>query len=801
MRQNAVGMKLSELKTGQQGVIVKVGGEPLFRRRLEEMGFIKGKTVEVILNAPLKDPVKYKIMDYDVSLRRSEAEEIEVNEVVDMPDTESLRGWRKELSEAVPAENGHLQGRDIRVALVGNPNCGKTSIFNVAARAHERVGNYSGVTVDAKEGIFHLDGYTFHLYDLPGTYSLSAYSPEELYVRSYIIDQRPDVVLNVVDTTNLERNLFLTTQILDMDVPMVMALNMYDEFELSGDELDREQLSTLFNIPLVPTVGRTGRGISELFHTIVDVYERSRRGDLLHPAIVNHGTFIEGFISQLTEEITRHPELGDRFKPRFIAIKLLEEDRDLSDFVKSKTAPDVSILDLAADCKKKIQQETHESSESSVTNAKYGFVQGALKEVYREGLHHDTSMVTKYVDYVVTHKFWGFPIFFFFMYLTFYCTFKVGQYPMDAINWFVDQLGSLISGAMANGPLKDLIVNGIIGGVGAVIAFLPNILILYLFISFMEDSGYMARAAFIMDRIMHKMGLHGKSFIPMVMGFGCNIPAIMATRTIEDRKSRLITILIIPLMSCSARLPIFMILTGVFFPKHSALVLFSLYIIGILLAVLMARIFSKFVVKGKSSPFVMELPPYRIPTAHAVLRHTWSKGEQYLKKMGTIILGASILVWFLSYYPNHNAYQTIAEQQENSYLGKIGKTIEPVLAPCGFDWKQDVSIIAGAAAKEIVASTVAVLYSGEDAEAVVGEKDHAVSSDTHLQQVLRKNLTPLRAFSFMIFVLLYMPCLPGVVAIHGETNRWKWSAFVVGYTIVLAWIVSTCVFQVGSLIL
>lgn len=790
-------MKLSELKTGQQGVIVKVEGEPVFCRRLEEMGFIKGKTVEVLLNAPLKDPVKYKIMDYNVSLRRAEAEQIEVDEVMSMPDTESIRGWRKELAKSSYAENGTTEERSIHVALVGNPNCGKTSIFNVAARAHEHVGNYSGVTVDAKEGVFHLDGYTFHLFDLPGTYSLSAYSPEELYVRSYIIDRRPDVVLNVVDTTNLERNLFLTTQLLDMDVPMVMALNMYDEFELSGDTLDREQLSTLLNIPLIPTVGRIGRGISELFHTVVEVYESGRAGHPLRPAIVNHGSLIEGYITKLKNTISQKPELGGRFKPRFLAIKLLEEDSDLTNYVKSKSADDI-VLNKAQECRNNIQAETHEKSESAVTNAKYGFVQGALKEVYQEGPHHNTSMATKYVDYVVTHKFWGFPIFFLFMYLTFYATFNVGQYPMDGINWIVGIIGHLVSGIMPAGPIKDMLVNGIIGGVGAVIAFLPNILILYLFISFMEDSGYMARAAFIMDRIMHKMGLHGKSFIPMVMGFGCNIPAIMATRTIEDRKSRLITILIIPLMSCSARLPTFMILTGAFFSQHAALVLFSLYITGILFAVLLARLFSKFVVKGKSSPFVMELPPYRIPTAKAVLRHTWSKGEQYLKKMGTIILGASILVWFLNYYPNHEAYATVEEQQENSYLGKLGKTIEPVFSPCGFDWKQDVSIIAGAAAKEIIASTMAVLYGGDDASA---DENESSGNNTHLQQVLRNNLTPLRAFSFMAFVLLYMPCLPGIVAIYGETKQWKWAAFVVCYTIILAWIVSTGIYQLGSLIL
>ena len=390
------------------------------------------------------------------------------------------------------------------------------------------------------------------------------------------------------------------------------------------------------------------------------------------------------------------------------------------------------------------------------------------------------------LDAIVTHRIWGYPIFFLFMYLMFEGTFVLGEYPMMGIEWLVEQIGDLIRNNMSEGPLKDMLVDGIVGGVGGVIVFLPNILILYFCISLMEDSGYMARAAFIMDKIMHKMGLHGKSFIPLIMGFGCNVPAIMASRTIENRKSRLITMLVNPLMSCSARLPIYLLLVGAFFPNNASLVLLSIYAIGIFLAVLLARLFSKFLVKGDDTPFVMELPPYRMPTAKSIFRHTWEKGAQYLKKMGGIIMIASIIIWFLGYYPNHDAYKTVAEQQENSYIGQLGRAIEPVIKPMGFDWKLGIGLISGVGAKELVVSTLGVLY-----------VDDPEADEVSLAE--RIPITPLVAFCYMLFVLIYFPCIAALAAIKQESGSWKWALFAACYTTVLAWIVSFTVYQIGGL--
>lgn len=781
-------------------MIVKVMGHGAFRKRIVEMGFIKGKVVKVILNAPLQDPVKYKIMDYEVSLRRSEAATIEVVSLEDITNDKSEGGEQQAALRADEtdrfAQVARERGKVISVALVGNPNCGKTCIFNIASGAHERVGNYSGVTVDEKEGHFKMLGYTFHIVDLPGTYSLSAYSPEELYVRKHITESMPDVIINVVDASNLERNLYLTTQLIDMDVKMVTALNMYDELKKSGDQLDYRQLGHLLGVPFVPTVGRTGEGIKELIKEVIAVYEGK---EAVYKHIhVNHGRTLEEEIDTLRRSILDNSNLSDFMSTRFLAIKLLENDAKMEELVQGYEKGS-TIIEERDRLREEHYKLTHENAESSITDAKYGFIRGALREVFVEN-RGDKNTLTKHIDAIVTHKYAGFPLFFLFLYIMFYFTFNVGQYPMDWIDSLVGWIGGRLDSCMEEGPLKGLLVDGIVGGVGGVIVFLPNILILYAFISFMEDSGYMARAAFIMDRVMHKMGLHGKSFIPMVMGFGCNIPAIMATRTIEDRKSRLITMLIVPLMSCSARLPVYMILTAAFFPTHAALVLLGLYLTGILFSILMAKLFSRFVVKGESSPFVMELPPYRMPTAKAVVRHTWEKGKQYLKKMGTIILGASIIVWFLGYYPNHDRYSNVAEQQENSYIGMMGRAIEPVISPCGFDWRQGVSIITGTAAKEIVASTMGVLYSSETeaAEFKGADLDDAGTS-SRLSTVIARHMTPLSAISFMLFVLLYMPCIPGVVAIKGESGKWKWALFVAGYTIALAWIVSFAVFQIGSL--
>ena len=443
------------------------------------------------------------------------------------------------------------------------------------------------------------------------------------------------------------------------------------------------------------------------------------------------------------------------------------------------------ILRIRDKMAKRVQDTMNEDCESAITDAKYGFISGALKETFTDN-HLEQAQTTKVLDSIVTHRIWGYPIFFLFMYLMFEGTFVLGEYPMMGIEWLVEQIGDLIRNNMTDGPLKDMLVDGIVGGVGGVIVFLPNILILYFCISLMEDSGYMARAAFIMDKIMHKMGLHGKSFIPLIMGFGCNVPAIMASRTIENRKSRLITMLINPLMSCSARLPIYLLLVGAFFPNNASLVLLSIYAIGIFLAVLLARLFSKFLVKGDDTPFVMELPPYRMPTAKSIFRHTWEKGAQYLKKMGGIIMVASVIIWFLGYYPNHDAYETVAEQQENSYIGQLGRAIEPVIEPMGFDWKLGIGLISGVGAKELVVSTLGVLYVDDpDADSV--------------SLAERIPITPLVAFCYMLFVLIYFPCIAALAAIKQESGSWKWALFAACYTTVLAWLVSFAVYQIGGL--
>ena len=821
-------MRLSELKTGEKGVIVKVLGHGGFRKRIVEMGFIKGKTVEVLLNAPLKDPVKYKVMGYEISLRRQEADMIEVIseqeacEQVLLPDFHD-----KGLEEDVLVEDemknlARDKRRTINVALVGNPNCGKTSLFNIASGAHEHVGNYSGVTVDAKEGYFDFQGYHFRIVDLPGTYSLSAYSPEEIYVRRHIIDETPDIIINVVDASNLERNLYLTTQLIDMNVRMVVALNMYDELEASGNTLDYVTLGRLFGVPMLPTVSRTGKGIDKLFHIIITLYEGGDfldekgkvRAEILddfrdwhkeyvpdhdvnslqeeeeHPRKlyrhihINHGPELERSIDEVKRVICQNENIRYKYSTRFLAIKLLENDKDLENVV--RTFPNgKDILEVRDKEERRLREVLNEDSEQAITDAKYGFISGALRETFVDN-HQDKERLTHIIDAIVTHRIWGFPIFFLFMYLMFEVTFVVGAYPQEWIEWLVAAFGDFVHNNMTEGPLKDLLVDGIIGGVGGVIVFLPNILILYLFISLMEDSGYMARAAFIMDKIMHKMGLHGKSFIPLIMGFGCNVPAVMASRTIENRKSRLVTILINPLMSCSARLPIYLLLVGVFFPEQASLVLLSIYTIGIVLAVVMARLFSRFLVKGDDTPFVMELPPYRMPTSKAIARHTWEKGAQYLRKMGGVIMVASVIIWALGYYPDHNAYTDVAQQQENSYIGQIGKAIEPVIEPLGFDWKLGIGILSGIGAKELVVSSLGVLYA-DDAEA----------DETTLAE--RLPITPLVAYGYMVFVLLYFPCIATIAAIRQEAGGWKWALFTAGYTTVLAWVMSFAIYQIGGL--
>ena len=809
-------MRLSDLQTGQTGIILKVLGHGAFRKRILEMGFIRGKSVTVLLNAPLKDPIKYKIMDYEVSLRRSEASMIEV-----ITEEEARDQIREEESAGV-LENDTIEkvisssGRNINIALVGNPNCGKTSLFNSASGSHEHVGNYSGVTVDAKRGHCTYKGYRFTIYDLPGTYALSAYSPEELYVRRHLVEQTPDVIVNVVAASNLERNLYLTTELIDMDQSMVIALNMYDELEESGATLDYEALGRMIGVPIVPTVSRHGKGIDDLFDTIIRVYENQET--TVRHIHINHGPVIEAGITVLKDALKADAGVAKHFSPRFLAIKMLEKDKEVeqllsnrSDYPKWKEIRDREDL--------RIEKTLGEDVETAVANEKYGFISGALKETFTPG-DKEEAQTTRIIDSFVTHKLFGFPIFLFLMWLMFEVTFKVGDYPMGWIESGVSWLSSLVERSMTEGALKDLIVDGVLGGVGGVIVFLPNILILYFFISFMEDSGYMARAAFIMDKIMHRIGLHGKSFIPLIMGFGCNVPAIMASRTIESRSSRIITILINPFMSCSARLPIYILLVGTFFPKHASLVFMGLYLLGILVAIATAKLMRKFLFKQDETPFVMELPPYRLPSGRSTLRHMWDKAAQYLRKMGGIILIASIFIWFLSYYPRQGKTtwpeetqsETLAagmssadpqtlqslEQQKNSYLGRIGQFCEPVVEPLGFNWKVSISLLSGAAAKELVVSTLGVLYAESDPEDTGALSSKLTAPNP---QTGEPDLTPLSALAFLVFVLLYFPCIASLVAIANETGSWKWSLFSILYNTLVAWIAAFLIYQIGSLFL
>ena len=816
-------MKLSELKTGQSGIIIKVSGHGGFRKRIIEMGFISGKRVEVLLNAPLRDPVKYKIMGYEVSLRHSEADLIEV-----LPDhekthseiqTETLHGLKcndhaplsDKMKEALKQKR-----HTINVALVGNPNCGKTSLFNFASGAHERVGNYSGVTVDAKYGWAEFEGYRFELVDLPGTYSLSAYSPEELYVRKQLVEKTPDVVINVIDASNLERNLYLTTQLIDMHLRMVCALNMFDETEQRGDHIDHQKLSELFGVPMVPTVFTTGRGVDQLFREIIATYEgqEDSQPNFRHVHI-NHGHELEHGIDEIQEHLKQEADLRQKYSTRYLAIKLLENDAEVEKII-SRLPDAKEIIEHRNQAVARVKEETGNDSETAVMDAKYGFIHGALKEAeYSTGRQKDTYRTTHVIDAVLTNRYLGFPIFLLLLLLMFSATFTLGQYPMDWIEAGVEWLGNLISETLPDGPIKDMLIDGVVGGVGAVIVFLPQILILYFFISYMEDCGYMARAAFIMDKLMHKMGLHGKSFIPLIMGFGCNVPAIMSTRTIESRRSRLVTMLILPMMSCSARVPIYIMITGSFFAlKYRSLVMLSLYLIGIIMAVVLSRLFTKTVAKGEDTPFVMELPPYRFPTWKAIGRHTWEKGKQYLKKMGGIILVASIIVWALGYFPiPDNPDMGKQERQEQSYIGKLGHTIEPLFKAQGFDWKLDMGLLAGVGAKEIVASTLGVLYSNNDSFS----DDNDFNDEGGKYEILHRQITAevarengisykeaepiatLTAYCFLLFVLLYFPCVATIAAIKGETGSWRWALFAAGYTTALAWIVSAAVFQIGRL--
>ena len=785
-------MKLSEIKTGESAIITKVHGTGKFRRRIIEMGFVRGQKVEVLIGAPLKDPIKYKVMDYEVSLRRNEAEFIEVVSITEKDS--AIKSDNFGTIEYDPIDIAKKKGNTINIALVGNPNSGKTSLFNIASGKHEHVGNYTGVTVDAKEGNIDYKGFHLNIFDLPGTYSLTAYSPEEVYVRKHIMEEDPDIIINVVSASNLERNLYLTTQLIDMDIPMVIALNMYDELEKSGASLDHKELSNMLGISIIPTQAKDGMtensGITTLLDAVISTYEGTN--PITKHIHINHGGDLQIAINRINKLIKKSTDYKNHFSSRFFAVKFLENDKEAEDFIKTLNNAD-EILEYKNKVVPHIEEELGEDCESAIINAKYGFISGALNETYTEPKRKNSGL-TNILDPIVTNKFLGYPIFILFMWLMFECTFVLGAYPQEWLETGVELLNNYLSGILPTGPMTDLLLDGIISGVGGVLVFLPNILILYFFISLMEDSGYLSRAAFIMDKIMHKMGLHGKSFVPMLMGFGCNVPAIMATRTLESKHSRLITMLVIPFMSCTARLPVYVLFSKIFFPEHASIVMLSLYVLGILVAVISARIFKRFMIKGDDTPFVMELPPYRVPTLKSAIHHMWEKSVQYLKKMGTLILFASIIIWALGYFPMaKDENVTASEQLEQSYIGRIGKFIEPVIEPLGYNWKMGIGIVAGLPAKELVVSTLSVLYT--DSEEEPTEENNALIS------AMKNDFTPATALSYLVFILLCFPCIATIMAIKSESGSWKWALFSALYTTSVAWIIAFIIYQIGGLFL
>ncbi len=839
-------MKLSDLHTGDYAIITKVQGIGAFRKRIMEMGFVKGKKVFVVKNAPLRDPVEYSIMGYEVSLRRSEASLIEVitEEEARLLDTDIINGsFNGVFTEERLRKTALDRGKTIEVAMVGNPNAGKTTIFNVASKSNEHVGNYAGVTVDSKTATVKYKGYTINITDLPGTYSLTAYSPEEVFVRKFIANNHPDVIVNVVDASNLERNLYLTTQLIDMDVKVVIALNMFDELLERKHTFDYQSLGKMIGIPFIPTVGSKGTGITDLFDRIINIYsDKDKTQRHVH---INYGADVEKSILRLRSKIKDqiNQDITLNFSSRFLAVKMLENDLEVhKTLVLCNNYTD--IKSVASYEQKRLESLLDVDSETIITDAKYGFISGALKETYKgnkfNGMHRSVL-----IDNILTHKHWGFPIFLFFLWLMFEVTFSLGHYPMNWIDEGVLLVNNALHQFFPNGSLKDLLIDGILGGVGGVLVFLPNILILFFFISLMEDTGYMARAVFIMDKLMHKIGLHGKSFIPLIMGFGCNVPAIMATRTIENPKSRLITMLINPFFSCSARLPVYVLIISAFAPKYPGALLFLIYIMGIVVAIVMALIFKKLLLRKCEVPFVMELPPYRFPNFRTTMLHMWNKGEQYVLKMGGVILTASVIIWALGYFPRYSelskdydlkitqitsqyneqilqtknatdktdliqkqtsAIESInhekdADRQKNSYIGRIGQFIEPVMAPLGFDWRMSVSLLSGVAAKEIIISTMAILYQVESGNDINQKLIQRLRESKYQSGINKGELifTPRVALSFLAFVLLYFPCIAVITAIGRESGKWKFALFTAIYTTTIAWLFAFIIYQAGKL--
>jgi ferrous iron transport protein B len=680
------------------------------------------------------------------------------------------------------AEKKFRDKRPLTIALAGNPNAGKTTVFNAITGARQRVGNWPGVTVDKKEGATTYRGHEIRVIDLPGTYSLTAYSLEEIVARNYITEEKPDVVVDVVDASNLERNLYLVQQLKELDIPLVLSFNVMDEAQKQGYRIDIEQLSRLLECPIVPTVGTRSEGITELLDTVIDIAEGKRE---VSPLIFSYGDEIESELQQLVPLIEKDRELCQDYSTRWLAVKLLEEDTEILKLIEMRPSKQEVLTQLQKSTEH-LNTIFHENTEALIAERRYGLVHGALQETVMlpPQIRFTTSDA---VDKILTNRALGIPIFVGVMWLAFQFVAKVGSEllhrPIDVFFvWFGRVTKLLLLNIKAPDWLVSLIAEGIIPGVGGIAVFIPVIFSLFFVIALLEDSGYMARVAFIMDKLMHSIGLHGKSFLPMLLGFGCNVPAIMGTRILENQSDRILTILINPLMSCSARLPIYIIFAAAFFPKYQGTVIFSMYFLGIVLAIGIGLLFKKTFFPGESAPFIMELPPYRMPTLKSIFLHTWDRGKMFIKKMGGIILAVSVIVWFMGTFP-----WGVEFASPESYIGTIGRTLAPIFAPLGFGtWQAAVSFVFGLMAKEVVVSTLSILYVGG-----------AEATEEALVGALRSVFTPLTAYAFMAFSLLYTSCVATIAAIRRETNSWAWTTFSVSYQFALAWLVALIIYQGG----
>ncbi|MBQ3239014.1 MAG: ferrous iron transport protein B [Bacteroidaceae bacterium] len=824
-------MRISEMQAGQKGCIVKVKGHGSARKRAVDAGFYKGVCIEILDSDTTHMNIDVEGMQRKLTL--PEASMIEV-----LTTEEAAHELQvKELSTGDLKDLAHRHRHKIEIALVGQPLSGKNSLFTTLTQGHATpLPNANDILMGERD----FQDYHLHITNLPDTYSLTSRTADTWTVRRHLVGDNPDIVISVIDATDLERSMQITAQLLDMNLRVIVALNKFDAMQAQGSKLDYQTLSRLLGTPIVPTVSLNNEGLEHLLHLAINIYEGAdfldddgevnkevmRELQEWHRNIVHsdddtehladftrdhtldtrykkhayrhihiyHGGELEQSIETLRNEVWKSEHTRYRFSTRYVAIALLEGDADIEQFVRDNLPNSKAVFALRDKERRRYSRLMGESVPKAIRTAKRSFIQGALKETYipAQSSAKANANLTERLDRLVTHKVWGVLIFLTSLFIMFEATFVLGEYPMQGIEWLVEKIGTGLEQLMPNGPIKDMVIDGIIGGVGGVIVFLPNILILYFFISLMEDSGYMSRAAFIMDKAMHKMGLHGKSFITLIMGFGCNVPAVLATRMIESRKSRLITMLVTPLMSCSARLPVYIIFVAAFFPHHSGIVLMGLYLTGIILAVLVARLLSRTVMRGDETPYVMELTPYRRPAWKVIFKHTWDKGYEYLKKMGGVILVASIVVWFLGYYPRSEQYATPAEQQEHSYIGRIGKAIEPAIEPLGFDWKMGIGLVSGVGAKELIVSTLGVLYANQEVD--------SAESEAQIAAALKTVTTPAAALAYMLFVLIYFPCLATLIAIKKETKGWGWAIFTAVYTTALAWIVAFAVFQIGKML-